>query len=122
MAWYSAHLITYFKLKNVSQNSFTVWENIVLIEAVDEAEALIKAEEIGKREAKLGAEDKSLTVDDKHAETVFAGVRKIGTVFHNGQDGKLESGDEITFNEFAVADKQSIESLVRGEEVTVTLS
>ncbi len=120
MAWYSAHLITYFKLKNRPQNSYTVWENIVLIEAVDEADALSKAEEIGKHQAKLG-EDKSLTADGQPAENIFAGVRNIGTVFHTGQDGKLESGDEVSFLEYVVSDKLSIERLVKGEKVEVTL-
>lgn len=119
MVWYSAHLITYFKLKNETQDSYTVWENIVLIEASNETEALNKAQEIGRREAKFSATDKSLTADNQPAEIIFAGVRKIGTVFHNGQDGRLESGDEITFNEFVITDKESIESLVKGEEISV---
>ena len=115
MAWYTAHLITYFKLKNLPQDSYTVWENVVLIEAIDETEAMTKAEEFGRREAA----DKSITVDDKPAETIFAGVRKLGTVFHTGQDGKLESGDEVTFNWLVLPDKKSINKLVKGEEVTV---
>lgn len=118
MSWYTAHLVTYFKLKNAPQDSYTVWENIVLIEAVDEAEAMKKAEEFGKL---YEVEDKSLTVDDQPAETVFAGVRKIGTVLLTGKDGNLESGDEVTFNWFVLPDKQSIIDLVKGEEVTVNI-
>jgi hypothetical protein len=116
MPWYTAHLVTYFKLKNAPQDLYTVWENIVLIEAVNEAEAIVKATEFGKL---YEAEDESLTADDEPAETVFAGVRKIGSVCHIGNDGKLNSGDEMTFNWFELPDKQSISKLVEGEEVTV---
>ena len=121
MAWFTAHLMTYFKLKNAPQDSYTVWENIILIEAIDEAEAMTKAHEFGRREAELDAEDETLTVDDEPAEIIFAGVRKIGTVFHRGQSGNLESGDEVTFNEFIVPDKQSIEDLLAGDAVDVEL-
>jgi hypothetical protein len=120
MAWYTAHLVTYFKMKNIPQDSYTVWENVILIEAVDESEAMTKAKEFGILDAKLGAKDKTLTVDDQPAENIFAGVRKLGTVFHRGQGKNLESGDEVTFNSFAVADIESIKKLVEGEEVTIT--
>lgn len=116
MTWYTAHLITYFKLKDAPQDFYTVWENIVLIEAVDEIEARKKAEEFGKM---YEVEDESLTVDDQPAETIFAGVGKIATVCHIGMDNKLASGDEVTFNEFVLPDKESIVKLVDGEEVTV---
>ena len=119
MSWYTAHLITYFKLKNAPQDTYTVWENVVLVEAINEAEAMAKAEDFGKHEAELGAEDKTLTVNDQPAEIIFAGVRKISTVFHKGQDATLQSGDEVTFNEFVVTEKESIKKLVEGEEVTV---
>jgi hypothetical protein len=112
--------VTYFKMKNIPQDSYTVWENVILIEAVDEAQAMTKAKEFGIHEAKLGAQDKTLTVDDQPAENIFAGVRKLGTVFHRGHDGNLESGDEVTFNSFAVADIETIKKLVEGEEVTIT--
>lgn len=119
MSWYTAHLITYFKLKNAPQDTYTIWENVILVEAVDETEALTKAQEFGRLEAELGAQDETLTVDNQPAELIFAGVRKIGTVFHNGHNETLASGDEVTFNEFVVTDKESIQKLVEGEEVTV---
>jgi hypothetical protein len=119
MSWYTAHLITYFKLKNVPQDTYTVWENVILVEAIDEAEALTKAQEFGELEAKLDAEDETLTVDDQPAVTIFVGVRKIVTVFHRGQKATLESGDEVTFNEFVVTDQESIKKLVAGEDVMV---
>jgi|SRR5688572_5154255 hypothetical protein len=119
MSWYTAHLITYFKLKNAPQDTYTIWENVILVEAIDEVEALTKAQEYGELDAKLDAEDETLTVDDQPAVIIFAGVRKIVTVLHRGQEGTLESGDEVTFNEFVVTDKESIKKLVAGEEVMV---
>jgi hypothetical protein len=30
--WYTAHVIMYFKFKEGNQDSFTVWENVFLVE------------------------------------------------------------------------------------------
>jgi hypothetical protein len=58
-------------------------------------------------------------VDDQPATLVFAGIRKVITVSHWEEEGKLCSLDEITYSEFQVADEESVRKLATGEEVTV---
>ena len=50
MAWYAAHIVLYFRLKKRRQKRFVVWENIVLINAKSEEEAIAKAEERGSQD------------------------------------------------------------------------
>jgi hypothetical protein len=109
MAWYAAHAIMYFKLKGVAQERFTIWENVFLIESEDNDSAFAKAVEWAKREE--GDSDGSLTVNDQPATLVFAGIRKLITVSHWEQEGKLSHGDEITYSEFQVSNEASIREL-----------
>jgi len=117
MAWYAAHAIMYFKLKGATQERFTIWENVFLIESEDSDSAWVKAVEWAKREE--GDSDGSLTVDGQPATLVFAGIRKLITVSHWEQEGKLKHGDEITYSEFQVSNEESIRELVAGNEVAV---
>ena len=117
MSWYAAHAIMYFKLKDRPQESYTIWENVFLIEASHAKEAWEKAVEWAKREE--GDSDGSLTMDGQPATMVFAGIRKVITVSHWEKEGKLNHGDEITYSEFQVSDEASIQKLVKWEEVTL---
>jgi hypothetical protein len=117
MAWFAAHAIMYFKLKDVAQDRFAIWENVYLIEAENDDEAWEKAEAWARQEE--GDSDGSLTVDGQPATLVFAGIRKIITVSHWEEEGRLRHGDEITYSEFQVSDEESIRELVAGEEVSV---
>jgi hypothetical protein len=117
MAWYAAHAIMYFKLKSGVQDSFTIWENVYLIEAENSDEALSKAKAWAKQEE---GEDETLRVDGQPATQVFAGIRKLIEVSHWDEEGRLKHGDEITYSVLQVTDEQSIRELVKGEEVAIT--
>lgn len=117
MPWFAAHAIVYFKLKSGSQDRFTVWENVYLIEAQNKDEAWEKAETWARQQESY--DDDSLKQDGQSATSVFAGIRKLMTVFHWEEEGRLRNGDEITFSEFQVPDEESIRELVKGEEVSV---
>jgi hypothetical protein len=117
MAWFAAHAILYFKLKAGGQEKFTVWENVYLIEAGDSDEAWEKAEAWAKQEE--GDSDGFLQVDGRPATMVYAGIRKMITVSHWEEEGRLGHGDEITYSEFQVPDEKSIRELVDGAEVSV---
>ncbi len=117
MAWFAAHAITYFKLKSGVQDVFTVWENVILIEADDFESARIKADECAKRDE--GDDDGSLTVDGQSATCVFSGIRKVLSVSHCLDDGKLNNGDEITYSEFQVDSEQVVRDLADGKEVAI---
>lgn len=118
MTWFAAHAVLYFKLKGGAQGRCTVWENVYLIEAEDVDAAWEKAEARARQEE--GDDDGSLTVDEQPATCVFAGIRKMSEVSHAAEDGRLASGDEITYSEFEVSDEESVRALVTGEEVSVT--
>jgi hypothetical protein len=117
MAWFAAHAIMYFKLKSGVQDSFTIWENVYLIEADNSDQVREKACEWAQREE--GDSDGSLRVDGQPATQVFAGLRKIVAVSHWEEEGQLRPGDEITYSEFQVPDEKSVRALVNGEEVSV---
>jgi len=68
-----------------------VWQNLIIIHATNEREALRKAEKIGRSEA--GDSRGSLRLDGKPAICKFMGVASLG-VIHDA----LEDGAEITWN------------------------
>ena len=117
MTWFTAHAVLYFKLKGGAQGSCTVWENVYLIEAEDIDAAWEQAEARARREE--GDDDGTLSLDDQPATLVFAGIRTMSEVSHGEEEGRLRSGDEITFSEFEVSDEASVRALVGGEEVLV---
>ena len=117
MTWFAAHAVMYFKLKGGAQGGCTVWENVYLIEAEDIDAAWERAEARARQEE--GDDDGSLTFDDRPATCVFAGLRKMSEVAHGEEDGRLRSGDEITYSEFEVPDEASVRAYVGGEEVLV---
>jgi hypothetical protein len=90
--WYAAHLVLYVKLKAGAQRPFPVWENIVLLRARSEEEALAKAEQRGRAEA--GDDDGTFRWNGKPAEWVFAGVRKL-TLCEDSED-RPGDGTEVS--------------------------
>ena len=48
--WYAAHILLYVKRKEGTESKYPVWENIVLVKANSEEEALEKATQRGKEE------------------------------------------------------------------------
>ena len=75
MTWYAAHIVMLVRFKQGVQRRFPAWENIVLVQAQDENEALSKAESLGQRGA--GDDGGSFKWDGKLATWEFAGVRKV---------------------------------------------
>ncbi|HEY2589848.1 MAG TPA: hypothetical protein VGI81_29155 [Tepidisphaeraceae bacterium] len=112
MPWYAAHAIMYFRLKSGPQDRFSVWENVLLIEAAEGEDPWPKAIERAKRDE--GDDEGSLTWGGRPAERRFAGIRKILSI-----DGPLASGDELTFSELLVTDEESLRRLAAGEPVNV---
>lgn len=115
MPWYAAHIVMSVRFKDGTQDTYPLWENIVLLEAGSDEEAERKAELKG-REGE-GDSDGSFRWEDRPATWVFAGVRKVIVC----EDPHAPPGDgiEITYSEMAVDDEESLAKLVRGEPVTV---
>ncbi len=116
MSWYAAHLVLYVKLKEHPQDRFPLWENIVLVQANSEEEALAKAEHHGREDE--GDDGGTFRWDGKPAQWVFAGVRKLTAC----QDAtkRPTAGTEITYIEME-ATTQALAKLLRGEPASVRL-
>jgi hypothetical protein len=114
--WFAAHVIMYFKYKDGNQDSYTVWENVFLVEAASTDEAFEKAARLGR--ADEGDSQGSLTCDDRPATLTYAGVRKVVRVGY-GVDDKPVDGEEVTDNVLLVKDAKAFARLVEGKPVVV---
>lgn len=115
MPWYAAHIVMSVRFKDGPQDTYPLWENIVLLEAPNDEEAERKAELKGQEGE--GDSDGSFRWDDRPATWVFAGVRKLIAC----EDPHVPPGDgiEITFSEMAVDSEESLSKFVNGEPVMV---
>lgn len=122
MAWFAASVVMYFRLKDVPQEEFVVWENVFLVDAPDAGAARSKAEALGRMEE--GDDDGTLQLNGRPAEAIFGGVRKVVTCAPSllGQsvdNSHLEDGTEATYSTFIVRNRQDLEAFIRGEPVPV---
>lgn len=116
--WYSAHAIFYFKCEN--QDSFLVHENIYLVLASDGQSALALAIAIARENEDFN-ENGTLLLNDKPAQYVFAGIRKVVEVemSPDAQRDKIVSGLEVTYSELEVDTLEDVNRLVSGEFVEI---
>lgn len=119
--WYAAHVITSFRTNNTKRKWINVWETIYLVSGKTAAQAKMKAEKLGKSEAKFGSV--SLTINGKPGKMVFEGIRKLMKVM-NPDDMRLSEdrpndGTDITHSEFGVRDQKELKKLARGKQVSV---
>ena len=121
MTWYAAHLIIGVMPIQKSAETILVHENVVLIEAPSETEALGKAQTIGQTEAAL---QDGITLVGIPAKRVFAGIRKLITV-SNPETSDLDQdrpsdGTEITYAVYKVSNEEELKKLAAGSAVAVT--
>jgi hypothetical protein len=134
MAWYAAHIISYVKFKDGIQDSFPLWENVVLIEAGSGEMALEEAKKIGLSDYD-DTEDPDnngdMTWNERPAYWVFAGIRKLiscnpiasvsvdKNIDRNDPDYRPGHGTEVTYSTMEVGTQEELDKLVRGEPVRV---
>lgn len=124
MPWYAASVITYFRiLEEADQDEFVVLENVYLLEAADDDDALRKAEECGRANV---VEDDTLWAGGKPAREEFGGVRKVLSVAPNvftrtnrSLVTRIEDGVEATFSSFTVRGRDRLSALISGQAVEV---
>lgn len=104
------------RFKDGSQDTYPVWENIVLIEASLEEEAWEKAEHRARRYE--GDSDGSFTWGGRPATWVFAGIRKLTMSDYLG--ARPASGTEVTYTELELATAEDLQKLADGDSVDVT--
>lgn len=116
--WYCAHAIFYFGCEG--QESFLVHENVYLIDATTEAEALVRAKRIASEHEDL-SEDGHLELNERKAQYRFVGIRKLIEVeldSTTGQ-GRLHSDVEATYSVLEVDTLDEVERLAAGEMTNV---
>ncbi len=117
MKWYVAYCLMLFRFRDGNQDTFPLWENLILIRADSHEQAGHKARDRAKRDE---LDEPSTTWDDRPVTTEFVGVRKTVEC----QDGSDRPGDgtEVTYNELSVATREQFDALLAGDEVTVVLA
>lgn len=117
MPWFSAHAILYARFKSGTQSEYPVWENVYLIEAPTSEAALAAAHERARKDE--GDSRGTFTWNDQPAEWVFAGVRKLISVSHDGANAEPRHGDELTYSEHVVGSLDAVRQLAQGHSVPV---
>jgi hypothetical protein len=118
MPWYAAHVIVSTRPIKRIDGEISVYENVLLIEAVDDDEAGSKAKKYGEASV---VEDETLRIDREPAEQRFVGVRKIIEIrgpVSSDVDEPID-GAEITYSKISVKDEETLAKLANGEEVVV---
>jgi hypothetical protein len=120
MTWYAASIITVTKLRDGVQTKFPVYEDVYLVEADTDGEALQKAKAIGTSSV---IDDPSLTLGGQPARDYFAGIRKLITV-RNPDEPEPDQGrpcqrSEVTYSRYTLESERDIDKLARGEPVSV---
>jgi len=113
--WFAAHVVLWVKYTEHKQKTFPLWENVILIKARSEAEALAKAEAHGQRMACRGKP--TFTWGSKPATWVFGGVRKVTACDDSAE--RPDDGTEITYTQMRVRSAAALKKLLEGEPVGV---
>ena len=111
MAWYVAHSILVVRFKEGIQRSFTAWENVLLVQAASDAEAVSKAEY--RARSYEGDGGGTFSWEGRPARYEYLGLRKIVRC----PDDELHDGSELTFSYFVVPDQHALDVLVAGDAV-----
>ncbi len=116
---YAAHLILAVRFRDGVRDRFPCFENVVLVSAADDEEALRAARRYGEDEAARGGDD--FTWDGRPAYWEFVGVRKlIECRTPGGADDRVGPGTELTYSQLAVASEEDLRRLADGEPVPLT--
>ena len=121
MTWYAAHIILWTKFLDGVQDSYPVWENVVLINAATSDEAFARADRKGEFEAA----DSNHTYNGRPVVWVYAGVRKLNECIEHFDPeecqpgGMEEHGTEVTYSAFILSDESALQLLLDDRDVTV---
>lgn len=115
--WYAAHAVMLIRLKSGEQTEFSVWENIILIQAATPDEAHEKAAKRAREDE--GDSENTFTWNEEPAEFKFLGLRKLMECFSD--EKRPNDGDEITHNQIKFANRDQLELYVAGEEAQLTI-
>ena len=117
MPWYAANIIMFVRFKDGVQDSYPVYENIVLIHADSPETAWASAEDIGRQAE--GDANGSLKWNGRPAFEAFSGVRKVIEVDHSASEPRSipAHGSEISYSQFELDSDEALKQLIAGEPV-----
>ena len=122
MTWYAAHIIIAFRTERKDGAPILVHENVILIEAPNEDEAMEKAKAAGEFQVQPDASE-GLRIGNRAARVEFIGVRKLISVSNPSplsQDrDRPVDGTEVTYSCFELADEEALMRLSNGDDVTL---
>ncbi len=115
--WYCAHAIFYYECEG--QDSILVHENVYLLSADSEEQALDNAKALASEYEDLSG--RLMGDDGKPSLYRFAGIRKLISVEtdEDTAEGRLHSGVEVTYSVMAVDTLDQVRRLARGDGVEV---
>jgi hypothetical protein len=122
MTWYAASIIIAFRTKQKGASPILADENIILIEASNDDEAMAKAKAAGEYQTQPGV-SKGFRVGNRSARLEFIGVRKLIAVSNpwplsQDQDRPVD-GTEVTYSSFELPDEDALMRLSNGADVTL---
>ena len=115
MNWYVAHAIMYVRFKDNVQDTYPIWENMILINAQTDEEAMEKASKRAKQDE--GDSDGSFIWDGRPARWCFAGIRKLMSV--EDFEERPTCGTEVSYTELGIDNEDNFRKFVNGEAVFV---
>lgn len=124
MTWYAAHIILWTKFLDGNQDTYPVWENVVLINAPTSDEAFTIADRNGHAEAQVSV-DSRYTYNNRPAIWVYAGVRKLNECIEHfdpealAPGGMEEHGTEVTYSSFILEDELALQKLLANRDVKI---
>jgi Domain of unknown function (DUF4288) len=115
---YAAHLIMAVRFVEGKQERFPCYENVLLVYADNEDEAMQRAEEYGKEEESGGEQ---FCWNERSAVWKFVGVRKLIECRTPGSlDNRLGRGTELTYSLLVLPTEEALQRLAAGDSVDVT--
>lgn len=117
--WYAAHAVMLIRLKSDEQTEFSVWENIILIEAATPNAAYEKAEARAREDE--GDSDNTFTWNGEPSRFEFLGLRKLNQCFWDDEEAQPGDGGEVTYNEITFSDREHLEKFVAGDQAQLTI-
>jgi hypothetical protein len=115
--WYCAHAIFYYECEG--QDSILVHENVYLLSADSEEQALDNAKALASEHEDLSG--RLMGEDGRPSLYRFAGIRKLISVEtdEDTAEGRLHSGVEVTYSVMAVDTLDQVQRLAGGDALDV---
>lgn len=112
MTWYAAHIV--MQIASANEERIVAWENIVLIEADDTAQAFANADSHGY--ASEGDSDGTMTWEGVPARFVYRGTRRLVSL-SNPTDiyNAPSNGCELTYLQINLPSEQALQDFLDGD-------